>query len=480
MGKMGLELMLSTHGGEGFLPGKVNDLLEGGFRSKEDLTTQMYEGHRDAKVEILMEYDTSAYRNLNMPPMTKMFLTALLNGNWSLNDPTLDKKGYLSLASYFPLEENERLTIEENIETAQADIDVGQATHNRTKILTSLHKSWAFKNMWALVTALRAFNAELLIASKKCEIKKEGSLKSESKPLLCLYNESMISTMESSKGLLWYKSFKQEHSHLPVSIAHKLGSCIGRICNGAFDYRTNIAAQGGTMPAADSEFVGGMEDYEEFISTFQKLVNGGSIGQFGNATTLHKIAFPPAPRGDGGGSRGNDRGGGRGRGRDDHQQPAGGRGRGGAGGRGGGGRGQGEGTPHLQNNPSGTEAPKVFAKANPGVELNFRDIRLPQVRCNGNQGFLCGAAHIEGMSCTRSPCRFLHLPANGLAALDQIGRDRVYLCVRNNRSITFANGHHPPAGAGGGAGNGGATPPAQRGGVAGNSSGASNNGGTSN
>jgi hypothetical protein len=77
MGRMGLELLLSTSKDGVLSAGKVNDLLEG-------------------KVEVLMEFDTSAYRNLKMPPtsMTKMFLTALLNGNWSLNDPTLDKKGF--------------------------------------------------------------------------------------------------------------------------------------------------------------------------------------------------------------------------------------------------------------------------------------------------------------------------------------------------------------------------------------------------
>jgi len=223
-----------------------------------------------------------------------------------------------------------------------------------------------------------------------------------------------------------------------------------------------------------------MEDYEEFINTFQKMVNGGSIGQFGNATTLHKIAFPPAPRNEGGG-RGRERGGSSGRGNNDHQHQAGGRGRGG---RGGGGRGQGDATPHLQNNPSGLTAPKVFAKANPGVELNFRDIRLPQVRCNGSTGFLCGAAHIEGMNCTRSPCRFLHLPPNGLAALDQISRDRVYLCVRSTSAITFARGHQPPTGAGTGAGTGtggsGTPTPPQGGGTAGNGNGTGATGGTSN
>jgi hypothetical protein len=96
MVRMGLELLLSTSKDGVLSAGKVNDLLEGGFRSKDDLTTQMYERHREAKVEVLMEFDTSAYRNLKMPPtsMTKMFLTALLNGNWSLNDLTLDKKGF--------------------------------------------------------------------------------------------------------------------------------------------------------------------------------------------------------------------------------------------------------------------------------------------------------------------------------------------------------------------------------------------------
>ena len=488
MGKMGLELLLSTSKDGILSAGEVNDLLDGGFRSKEDLTTQMYEGHRETKVEVLMEFDTSAYRNLKMPPMTKMFLTALLNGNWSLNDPTLDKKGYLSLAAYFPLDESQRLCIEENIETAQADIDVGQATHNRTKILTTIHKSWAFKNLWGLATALRAFNAELLIASKNCVIKKDVDMASGSKPLICLYNEAVISTMESNKGLLWYKSFKQDHDHLPVSLAHKIGSCIARICSGAFDYRTNVAAQEGTMPAADSEFVAGFEDYEEFIQVFQKMINGGSIGQFGNATTLHKIAFPPSPRGERGerggerGSGGSGRGGGGGRGggheRNDHHQP-GGRGGGGRGGGrgGGGGRGNGGGPPQMLNNPSGLTAPKVFANANPGSQLNFREIRLPQVRCNGGQGFLCGAAHIEGMNCTRDPCIFLHLPAEGLAALDQVGRDRVNLCVRSTRAIRFARGHEPATG--GAAANGGTPPPAQSGGAAGAPTGNGNRSGTS-
>jgi len=56
MGKMGLELLLSTSKDGVLAAGKVNDLLDGGFRSKEDLTTQMYEGHRETKVEVLMEF----------------------------------------------------------------------------------------------------------------------------------------------------------------------------------------------------------------------------------------------------------------------------------------------------------------------------------------------------------------------------------------------------------------------------------------
>lgn len=131
----------------------------------------------------------------------------------------------------------------------------------------------------------------------------------------------------------------------------------------------------------------------------------------------------------------------------------------------------------MLNNPSGLTAPKVFANANPGSQLNFREIRLPQVRCNGGQGFLCGAAHIEGMNCTRDPCIFLHLPAEGLAALDQVGRDRVNLCVRSTRAIRFARGHEPATG--GAAANGGTPPPAQSGGAAGAPTGNGNRSGTS-
>ena len=83
--------------------------------------------------------------------------------------------------------------------------------------------------------------------------------------------------------------------------------------------------------------------------------------------------------------------------------------------------------------------PKVFANANPGTTLNFRDILLPQLRVNGRVSYLCGAAHVKGMDCTRASCRFLHLPPNGPAALDDVGKERINLCVRQNKAIRWAS-----------------------------------------
>ena len=72
---------------------------------------------------------------------------------------------------------DEKYSIEENIKSAQADIDIGPATHNRTKISTVLQKSWAFKTMWLFVCAFRELHAELLITSKTLTIENIQELK---------------------------------------------------------------------------------------------------------------------------------------------------------------------------------------------------------------------------------------------------------------------------------------------------------------
>ena len=449
-GLMGLRLLLCTSDNTQtqlcddtlFVPGEVNEILKNGFHSKDEISTMMYDSHRDTMAKTLSEFDTSAYRRLTLPPMTKVMLNAMLEGKWSTTDPTEDKKGCISLATYYPMEAKERQSIEDNIETAQADIDVGQASHNRSKILTSLPKSWAFKTLWTFLSALRGLNAELLIASKQLEFNQNHEINNIDKPTLCLYNESLIVVLESSKCATWYSEFKQEYPHIAVSLAHKVGSCISKICKGAFDYTTNIAAQGGTMPDASSVFTQGLEDYAIFISKFTDMVNGGDIGQFGFATSLYKKAFPPPPRADVAGGRGSGRGG-----RGD--QLGGGRGRGG---RGAGGPGRGHGgsptpPPPLERNNPASSSPKLFVNASPGTSLNFREIRLPQVRAGDLTNYLCGAAHVQGMSCTRPACRFLHLPPSGLAALDDVGRERLNLCVRQSNAINWANDWLPtPAG----------------------------------
>ena len=86
--------------------------------------------------DILMEVDTSAYCRLQLPTMTKMLLNAVLEGKWSKNDPTFDKKGCISLAAYYPIDDKERLPIEENnIQSARVSASKpqlpGKRTHNR-------------------------------------------------------------------------------------------------------------------------------------------------------------------------------------------------------------------------------------------------------------------------------------------------------------------------------------------------------------
>ena len=89
-------------------------------------------------------------------------------GNWSKDDPLSEKLGTLSLVAFSLLTEKLRQTIETNMDSAQANINVGQAAHNQIKTLTSIPKYWAFKDQFDLIITLCGLNAELLIASNVC------------------------------------------------------------------------------------------------------------------------------------------------------------------------------------------------------------------------------------------------------------------------------------------------------------------------
>ena len=89
------------------------------------------------------------------------------------------------------------------MDSAQVDIDVGQASHNRTKILTTIPRLWAFKTRFALVAALRGLNMELLIAFNTQAALDDLSLDSDDKPTLCVDNEALIHLLESKNGIKW-------------------------------------------------------------------------------------------------------------------------------------------------------------------------------------------------------------------------------------------------------------------------------------
>ena len=102
----------------------------------------------------------------------------------------MDEKALtIVLAAYFPLEEKLRQTIKANMDSTQEDIDVGQATHNQTKTLTSIPKSWAFQTRFQLVAVPCSLNAELLIASNAYTFLDEPGIDSANKPTLCIYNK---------------------------------------------------------------------------------------------------------------------------------------------------------------------------------------------------------------------------------------------------------------------------------------------------
>ena len=123
-----------------------------------------------------------------------------------------------------------------NMDSAQVDIDVGQAAHNRTKILTNIPKSWAFKTRFDPVTALLGLNAALLIASNTQSAPDDLNLDNDNKPTLCVYNEALIHLLESNNGIKWFNCFRNEFPHIPCSIAHKVGSCYSHNCKSARNF----------------------------------------------------------------------------------------------------------------------------------------------------------------------------------------------------------------------------------------------------
>ena len=88
-------------------------------------------------------------------------------------------------------------------------------------------------------------------------------------------------------------------------------------------------------------------------------------------------------------------------------------------------------------------APKLIVKIHPNASLNFCKIRLPEVKVGREKQCLCGPAHVHGMECTCSICRFVHFPPSGLAALDAFDREKVHLCVYQSQAIDWDNAWRP-------------------------------------
>ena len=76
----------------------------------------MYANYWLDKKQILLQMDCSAYCYLDMNPLISMYLKAMMEGKWCLEDTTRDRAGYISLASYCAIAKDVRTTMIENIE----------------------------------------------------------------------------------------------------------------------------------------------------------------------------------------------------------------------------------------------------------------------------------------------------------------------------------------------------------------------------
>ena len=265
---------------------EVNDLLQADFISEKEISAPLYGSHWASIAKGLGEMDRSPFRNLLLPPCPKSYFNIILAGNWSTEDPTSDKAGKLSLAVFFPFDEKLRQTIETNIDFAQAGINVGQASHNCTKILTSTPKSWIFKTQFTLVAALGGLNAELLNASNKQLAPGALNLDSDNKPTLCVYNKALIHLLESNNGIKWFSCFQNEYPRIPCFIAHKVGSCYSQICKVAHNYLVNKIAQQGSAPAVSSRFATALGEYRNLIDALDTTISTGiNVGTYDHLTS---------------------------------------------------------------------------------------------------------------------------------------------------------------------------------------------------
>ena len=261
------------------------------------------------------------------------------------------------------------------------DADVGQASQNRTKIITKNLKSWDFKTIGNFKNGVKAFGAEFINLSP-IKVSEGEPIDDENTPVAIRLLNRWSIFFASQDFIEWYSFHSKEHKHLLISIVHKLGACFAKIVAACSDWQTVAAAEKGQFPGEDSPL---REAYANMIREETKIkdcVANGIVGEFGHASMLYHIVCPQPKVKKEDDKKSNKR-----KGRDkenDKNGPA----------RGG-------------NNRN---CMKIFALKNGNESINFSELGCPKIKVgNKRAGYLCCPGHLEGKECARESCRFIHL-----------------------------------------------------------------------